>query len=509
MLEFPHGDWPAKLSNDSLALRPQERQQVTVRYQAPPKGETRSVHLRATPDEHPDYSTYSTLTVSSRPPAKSGTLKTPIRLRPYQWESEPFGNRPRYPLGSQPYFDLKNRPFIYVAPKLYTLRDGTSEKASWQKTDLRKAVKSWAPPQTDWRFGSPSAKVAFDRDNNVYLLSHSGTKGALLHSSDGGQTFRAYVLPGKLSGSRGYDIEQFSGHNTPDGPPPLVRYILRKRDPKRIWRRLCRLELFVPKKDDKGRISLGDPIILTDKCLGISSHSGIPSTLVSRDGKVHITWAEATDPAEKVPGVPTFVATYDKATKTLSKPVLVAYGPPANDVHNTPSIMIDSRGYLHVLAGTHGRPFPYTRSLQPNDSTSGWTEAATLGDGLRQTYMGLVCGADDTLHAAFRLWGFNEEPFPLSHHARVATQSKAVNGQWQPPQIILAAAFSEYSVFYHRLTIDRRGRLFLSYRYWSTHWFYRNDQFHADRSLLMSDDDGKTWRFVQEEDFRPNSPVDK
>ncbi len=31
---------------------------------------------------------------------------------------------------------------------------------------------------------------------------------------------------------------------------------------------------------------------------------------------------------------------------------------------------------------------------------------------------------------------------------------------------------------------------------------------HADRSLLMSED-GKTWRFVQEEDFRPSSPGDK
>ena len=129
---------------------------------------------------------------------------------------------------------------------------------------------------------------------------------------------------------------------------------------------------------------IGEPILLSKSCIGLSTHSGAPSSIVSRGSKVHVVWAEATDPEEKVPGVPTYVVTYDRETKTLGKPALIGYGPPANDIHNTPSITMDSRGYLHALAGTHGRPFQYARSLKPNDSGAGWTEAVpTGGDGSR------------------------------------------------------------------------------------------------------------------------------
>ena len=80
-----------------------------------------------------------------------------------------------------------------------------------------------------------------------------------------------------------------------------------------------------------------------------------------------------------VPGVPAYVVTYDRATGLLGKPALIGYGPPANDVHNSPSITMDSRGHLHVLAGPHGRPFQYARSLKPNDASGGWTPAEPTG----------------------------------------------------------------------------------------------------------------------------------
>ena len=500
-LEFPDKPWTATLSTESVTLPPKGSEQVAVRYEVPPKNTTRRVHLRAVPKEHPEVSTYSTLTVTTRPAPKEGAVATPILIKPYTWEGEACGNRPAYPTESEIYFDLKNRPFVREGRRL-EMRDADG----WKTTDLSKAVTSWTPPRSKWAPNSPhrapTGKVAFDRDNDVYLLSTSGADAALLHSRDGGKTFAGYVLPNADRKRSGFDIEQFSGHNTPAGPPPFVRVTQLERDPKRIWRRLCRLELFVPTKDTAGKITIGEPILLSEKCLGISAHSGIPSSIVSRDGKVHVVWAEATDPKVKVPGTPACVATYDTKTKTLSKPVTVAYGVPANDCHNTPSITIDSKGTLHVLGGTHGRPFPYTHSLKPADSTAGWSEPVLGGKEYRQTYIGFVCLPDDSLYAVFRLWGHNEEPFPLSHFAQLAWQHKPADGGWQPPHKLLVAAFSEYSVYYHRLTIDRRGRLFLSYRYWSTHWFYRNDRFHDRRSVLMSPDGGKSWRFAKDEDFR-------
>jgi len=67
---------------------------------------------------------------------------------------------------------------------------------------------------------------------------------------------------------------------------------------------------------------------------------------------------------------------------------------------------------------------------------------------------------------------------------------------------LIVPPFSEYSIFYHRLTIDRAGRLFLSYDYWSTFWFYRNDHWGNRRALLMSEDHGKTWKLAETRDFQ-------
>jgi hypothetical protein len=195
------------------------------------------------------------------------------------------------------------------------------------------------------------------------------------------------------------------------------------------------------------------------------------------------------------------VVTYDRETGRRGKPALVGYGPPPNDVHNSPSITVDSQGYLHVQVGTHGRPFPYARSLKPNDAGGGWTPAVVSDEKLNQTYIGLVCGPDDTLHAAFRLWQFGVAPFPASSFATLAYQRKRAGGPWDAPRILIVPPFSEYSVFYHRLTIDRKGRLFLSYDYWSTFWFYRNDHYGRRRALMMSPDGGDTWKLAETKDL--------
>ena len=482
-LEFPGDPWPAQLAVDRVELAPREATAVVVRGPAPAPGQVRQVHLRATPEEGGGFSTYSTLSLRGGEAPAAQPLALPLVLTPFRHENEQFGHRPRFSLENQLYFDLQNRPFARLADGLTTVR-----AAQW-------AAIPHAPGTA-----SVGSKIAFDRLNRLYVLASANRSPALLSSADGGQTFAAAPIPARERAARAFELEDFTGHNLSAEPPPFLRYTQTAKDEKLFWRSLNDLELFLPRWVD-GRLDVGAPILITRQCIGLSSHSGSPASIVSRGTKVHVVWGEATDPAIKVAGVPAYVATFDRATGRLSPPALVGYGAPANDIHNSPSITMDSRGYLHVLGGTHGRPFPYARSLQPNDAGGGWTEPAPTGDNLPQTYIGLVCGPDDTLHAVFRLWRSQTEPFPASSHATLAYQRKRPGQPWEPPRVLIVPPFSEYSVFYHRLTIDRRGRLFLSYDYWSTHWFYRNDHLGRRRTALLSPDGGDTWKLAQLEDL--------
>ncbi|MBN1490406.1 MAG: BNR-4 repeat-containing protein [Phycisphaerae bacterium] len=489
-LEFPKQTWAAEISQPQVVVPARSSVGVEVRYTAPPAGEQRIVHLRATPTDADDFTTYATLTVRGGQAPAAQPLKMPIVLRPYEHENAQFGYAPDYPISNQVYFDLENRPFLRVPTGILTPRDG-----QWVAVEFTPKNVAIAPPLREVPRSISSTKIAFDADNDVYLLAGTESHFALLHSSDGGRSFRAYPIAGRENELRHFDIEQFSGHNLPDGPPPFVRYTRTRGGTERplFWRRENDLDLFVPRKQD-GRIVIGEPIRLSDMGLGLAMHSGPPATLVSRGERVHVCWGEATDPAIDVPGVPAFVVTYDREHGTLGEPARIGYGPPANDVHNTPSITIDSAGYLHAIVGTHGRPFLYTRSLQPNHAHGGWTEPVPTSQGARQTYVGMVCGADDTLHLVFRLWHSGDEPFPATGHGRLAYQRKTPNGDWEPPVSLVVPAFGEYSVYYHRLTIDQKGALFLSYEYWSTHWFYRNDQSRRTRAVLTSTDGGRQWR---------------
>jgi len=496
-IEFPQSPWQASLSTDRVVLPAKTAKEVVVRHTVPSEGQTCVCHVRATPEEDADFSTYSTLTVRAGEAPSRQPIALPLVLKPYEHENEQFGHVPDFPVENQVYFDPNNRPFTWTSAGPSRWRDG-----KWTATSLQVGAGLTAAPEGIRSFGMATPKIAFDRDGDVYVLGVSGNQAALLHSRDGGRSFAAYLIPNPQDKPRALDIEQCSGHNLPDGPPPILSFTHTKSDPKRIWRRFNDLELHLPGKVD-GRITFGEPILLSKDCLGLAAHSGTPSCVVSRGDKVHAVWAEATDPDQKLPGAPTYAVTFDRSTRTLGRPALVGYGPPANDVHNTPSITIDSQGYLHVLAGTHGQPFPYARSLKPNDAQSGWTEPVLTGEGLPQTYVGLVCGPDDTLHAVFRLWQRGKAPFPLSHYATLAYQRKPPGKPWEAPRVLIVPPLSEYSVFYHRLTIDRRGRLFLSYDYWSTHWFYRNDQPGSRRTVMMSPDGGQTWKLATTADLAP------
>jgi len=488
-LEFPDEPWSASLSATSVNIAPRRSVQVDLQYHVPATGDAWQCRVRATPADDSGFTTYSSVTLRRGRAPAADTIDMPIALKPYEHENEQFGYVREYPVEQQMYFDPANRPYVAGSRALHTMRDG-----QWRTLPYLEAEGRAKGAAVSLR----SSKVAFDSAERVYLIVRAGGKPALLRSTDHGRTCALAPIPGDGA----FDIEQFSGHNTPDGPPPIIRVTRTKKDPKLIWRSLNDLSLIIPQERPDGTIDMGEPILVTRKCIGLCLHSGIPSFVVSRGRKVHVAWGEATDPAEKVPGVPTYVATYDRDTASLGAPVLIGYGPPANDVHNSPCITMDSQGRLHVLVGTHGRTFKYARSLKPNDASGGWTETEAVGTELSQTYVGLVCDRDNTLHLVSRLWRYDRQHHAFGGYATLAHMTKRPDEPWSAPRILVAAAFANYSIFYHRLTVDRLGRPFLSYDYWSTYWFYRNDRRVRRRRLLTSGDGGRTWKLATNADLR-------
>ncbi len=476
------------LSQDSIELAPGKAATVTARVMVPAgaaQHDPTVVRLVISSARHPGFETWSRLEarVGSE---DQGALDLPIVYQPYEHENAQFGYTPDYPNDNQIYFGPDNTAWIRTDNGLHRNDDGR-----WNRIDT--------VPGTRYRAGG--SKVAFGLDGELCLLAASAKGPAYLYSADNGSSFVSFDADPSASRSQA-DIEQFSGHNVPAGPAPfVVATQTGGPDPDHFWRRVNDLDLYLP-RFEAGVLSIGEPIPVSQQAIGISSHSGIPSAIASSGDRVHVIWGEATDPAVEVPGVPAYVATWDRGERRwLGDPSLVGYGPPANDVHNTPSLVIDSKGYLHTLTGTHSQPFAYARSLVPHTAHEGFTEPILVEEGLRSTYVGLVCDPDDTLHLVFRAWKDDGEFHPHSHYANLGYKRKPKGGDWEPMRRLAVAPFSEYSIWYHRLTIDRRGRLFVSFDIWSTFWFYRTDHVGQRRKTIMSPNGGETWQLLRSSDL--------
>ena len=60
-----------------------------------------------------------------------------------------------------------------------------------------------------------------------------------------------------------------------------------------------------------------------------------------------------------------------------------------------------------------------------------------------------------------------------------------------------------YSIYYHKLTVDRLGRLYLSYSHWTSDTTYQ-DEFpgrYEHRAVVVSHDGGARWKLAETADF--------
>jgi hypothetical protein len=419
-------------------------------------------------------------------------VKLPIELQLYSHDQFQFAYEPQYPRETQFYFDADNRPWMITAEGLKVLLNGQWKTAQLPGGNL--ATDSYPGAS----FGNPASTIGTDKNGFVYAIVNREKIPYLLRASS--KSLNAQLTPLPAGGN--YMMETYMGGKVSDYPPVVLRYIVNSKENTTFWSRRNQLEMFIPAMENN-KLQISDPIVITDNCVGMAAHSGIVNPVAADGENLYIIWGATSDPKGKDPGVPTFTSTYNRKAQTLSAPILLAYAPPVNDVHNMSTLLVDSKGGRHVIIGSHGEPFQYLYTKPGSDE---WTQPEKMSD-LGQTYVGAILNNQDRIDMFCRTWQHGKD-FPGRFNAGLYFQQMDADNHWKPAAPFAEVPLPGYAVFYHRLTVDRTGRAYLSFSYWST-WAAYRESFRnagerraagADR-LFFSSADGQHWNLLTNQEM--------
>jgi hypothetical protein len=468
-------------------------------------------------------------TVEPTPSPTPAPTATPIVIAAGAGLSAQFGYAPPF-TRNVPAFDSSGDPYIRSrsADPDYTGFVNTWRDGAWRRLDFTAALRAAHPDYagTEGGGGGPEAGIVFDTQDRAYTvvtirLRNDGVQNVLLWSTDRCRTWRAVDLPdGEIV------PESWTGHNDLDGPPPIlvgrVAAVISS-DTGKLTR-----ELWVTRPVISGDTVVVPPLsAVSTRSLGLGDGATTASPLATHGDVTWIVYAETTPRLGQ--GSPVYVVSYDRRTGALGPRVLLAWSQPGNDGHAQPGIVLDSHGYLHVIAGAHGRPFQYRRSLMPLTSSDGWSQledVCTTGyrdrptgpeEGL-QTYLAFVCDAQDRLDIVYRQWRKNSETaFNGRMYGALSYQRRDPFTGWTQPRVVLVPPYGEYSIFTQALALDHTGRLFISAscmagdegstRKMAVERWQQSGRdgpqppLYLRRMVLVSSDGGDSWRFADTADL--------
>jgi hypothetical protein len=437
------------------------------------------------------------------------------------WEQ--YGYAPAY-TRNVPTFDSLDRPYIRsrTSDTDYTAFVHTLGAQGLERRGFLAAVRAAYPEfvETVRAGGGATDRIVFDKADRAYnpltiRLRDGSKRNILMVSFDRCLTWTVVPLPGGE-----FATEVWTGQNDLDGPPFLAFW---SRSALPTPSRTRRNDLWVTQPVLDGEtVTVPEPTLVTSDCLGLSRASGGSSFAATVGDTTYFVWPAAT-PFDAL-GVPVMVAAYDHLTRTVGPAVELVRVPPDDDSHVQPGICADSRGYLHVVSGSHGGQFEYTRSLEPRRVDGNWTAPEPmLDDGYyvassdttegRQTYLSFVCDQNDVLHVVYRQWRYLRDPYHRAQaYGALAHQRKAWSRPWSDARVVVVAADPGYCIFYQKLGIDHGGRLFLSASYAGGEELVASSDRSARyrilanrevelgqyrrRMLLVSDDGGRAWRLA-------------
>lgn len=396
-------------------------------------------------------------------------------------------------------FDSQNRP--YLMNQTYRSQYGFIQTLD---TNGNWVQRSYLPALQAWNSGAglPAATatnlhavgyLAFDAADAMYVvlrtyINASAGPFVLLYSTNLGMSFQVYNLPQPKEVNY-VKLEQYTGRNCLPHPPAIGIAQYRAAYTNSDWASYNNFYVLLPAKTAAG-LNLGTSILVSTNSNGFVSHSGSSSFAFSESNRVHVAYLNV--PAGE-PGSynPTYVATLDRTTRTVIARQHVADALSSDsdkvDVHCCPVIAADQQGFLHVVSGAHNKPFHHTRSLVAGSITNGWT--APLPMNVVQTYATLVCDSGDRLFSIYRTIP------PLYFQDREASGSAG----WSLPKQLttMPSAYTSgggyYTIYYHRLFMDRGDALFASFTFY---WVGTGAVVHSayPRILAISEDGGVTWR---------------
>ena len=319
-----------------------------------------------------------------------------------------------------------------------------------------------------------SDMVEFDDNGYAYTLVETSmnTKkhSYLLFSKDAMKTWQVLELPKHST----FRLESDVFHNDRQKPPVILM--------KSKQLGLC---LFNPELTKKGRLKLGHMIRLVQepKAHFRDVMAGAGNATVTTDNKTFVTYMVA-EKREGIKGTPHYIVSYNHRTKEVSKPHFLGESGHRVDAHNAPVIALDSNKNLHVLLGTHWHSMVYYKSKNPMN-ISQWNEPYYIeGNGDNRwsrnglTYPGFIIDHKNTIHLVVR--GRNSE-FVKNDTADPALNKnwshildyalvyirKKENGDWESRKDLVVPKHKNYSNWYHKISIDKKGNIYLAYFYYA------------------------------------------
>lgn len=373
-----------------------------------------------------------------------------------------------------------------------------------------------------------SDAVEFDNSGDAYTIinskyyknGHEFFENFLLYSNDKLKTWQVFPLEGS-----NLRLEPYRPNADRSQPPVITAS-------------KGGVSITLPEKTSNGSLKLSKRIQLVPpeaKVVLTNTMAGAGSQCISSKDKVFVVYMSLKAIPAKT-GTPQYIVSYDRKTGKITGPLLLGMSGHRIDGHNSPVIDLDSKGYLHVIGGTHWHGVPHWTSLKPDSISSGWSKPEYIAGNGDQTYSlsgvsypGFLIGRDGTMHLVVRGCSAILEKQRASNpkildYALIYFR-KLPGKEWEKRRDLAVPVWTRYSNWYHKISTDLKGNLFLTYYYialrleqvpaaqqeYCEKWKKELDSDKAfspskvnahDPVLISSEDNGKNWKITRTPDLR-------